>query len=94
MARIPPNSPRPKKWSSKDVITAGVDVGSVGSKAAVMVNGKAYSWGITRTGANSPESAKKPWKYALKDTGLKVSDLKFIVELGMAELTCQWRIRL
>ena len=70
------------KWSSKDVITAGVDVGSVGSKAAVMVNGKAYSWGITRTGANSPESANKALDYALKDTGLKVSDLKFIVGTG------------
>ncbi len=53
--RIMPNV-KPK---SGDIITAGVDVGSVGSKAAVMVNGQAYSWGITRTGSNSPESAKK-----------------------------------
>ena len=34
-----------KEWKSKDIITAGVDVGSVGSKAAIMVNGEAYSWG-------------------------------------------------
>jgi bzd-type benzoyl-CoA reductase Q subunit len=70
------------KWSSKDLITAGVDVGSVGSKAAIMVNGKAYAWGITRTGSNSPESAKKALDFALKDTGLSVGDLKFIVGTG------------
>jgi bzd-type benzoyl-CoA reductase Q subunit len=71
-----------KKWNSSDIITAGVDVGSVGSKAAIMVNGEAYAWGITRTGSNSPESAKKALDYALQDTGLKVSDLKYIVGTG------------
>jgi len=76
--RIVPN----KKWTNKDVITAGVDVGSVGSKAAVMVNGEAYSWSIIRTGANSPNSATKALDWALKDTGLKISDLKFIVGTG------------
>lgn len=71
-----------KKWSKNDIITAGVDVGSVGSKAAVMVNGEAYSWAITRTGSNSPESAKKALDYALQDTGLKVSDLNYLVGTG------------
>lgn len=70
------------KPSANDVITAGVDVGSVGSKAAIMVNGQAYAWGITRTGSNSPESAKKALDFALQDTGLNVSDLKFIVGTG------------
>ena len=57
-------------------------MGSVGSKAAIMINGKVYSWGITRTGSNSPESAKKALDYALKDTGLKHSDIKYIVGTG------------
>lgn len=71
-----------KNWTDKDVITAGVDVGSVGSKAAIMINGEAYSWGITRTGSNSPESANKALDWALEGTGLKVSDLKYIVGTG------------
>ncbi len=71
-----------KSWKKNDVITAGVDVGSVGSKAAIMVNGEAYSWGITRTGSNSPESANKALDYALEGTGLKVNDLKYIVGTG------------
>lgn len=71
-----------KEWSSKDIITAGVDVGSVSSKAAVMANGEAYSWGITRTGSNSPESASKALNLALEDTKLKISDLKYVVGTG------------
>ena len=71
-----------KKWTNKDTITAGVDVGSVGSKAAIMINGEAYSWGITRTGSNSPESAKKALDWALEGTGLKINDLKYIVGTG------------
>ncbi|HKM59246.1 MAG TPA: acyl-CoA dehydratase activase [Candidatus Bathyarchaeia archaeon] len=71
-----------KQWTSKDIITAGVDVGSVGSKAAIMVNGEAYSWGITRTGSNSPESASKVLGLALQGTGLKASDLKYTVGTG------------
>jgi bzd-type benzoyl-CoA reductase Q subunit len=76
--RILPN----KNWTSKDLITAGVDVGSVGSKAAIMINGEAYSWSITRTGSNSPESATKALNYALEGTGLKANDLKYIVGTG------------
>jgi bzd-type benzoyl-CoA reductase Q subunit len=71
-----------KKWKNKDIITAGVDVGSVGSKAAVMIDGEVYSYGITRTGSNSPESATKALGMALEGTGLRDSDLKYIVGTG------------
>jgi bzd-type benzoyl-CoA reductase Q subunit len=71
-----------KKYGNGDIITAGVDVGSVGSKAAVAVNGEIYSYSITRTGSNSPESANKALGMALDGTGLKTSDLKYIVGTG------------
>jgi bzd-type benzoyl-CoA reductase Q subunit len=70
------------KWTDKDIITAGVDVGSVGSKAAIMINGQAYSWAIIRTGSNSPESASKALDWALEGTGVKVNDLKYTVGTG------------
>jgi bzd-type benzoyl-CoA reductase Q subunit len=75
-----------KSWSNNDVITAGVDVGSVGSKAAVLVNGEIYSWGIIRTGSNSPESATKALEWALKGTGLKQGDLKYVVGTGYGRI--------
>jgi bzd-type benzoyl-CoA reductase Q subunit len=71
-----------KSWASNDTITAGVDVGSVGSNAAVLVNGEIYSWGIMRTGSNSPESATKALEWALQDTGINQSDLKYVVGTG------------
>jgi bzd-type benzoyl-CoA reductase Q subunit len=75
-----------KSWTNKDIVTAGIDVGSVGSKAAVLVNGEIYSWGITRTGSNSPESATKALNWALEDTGIKQSDIKFIVGTGYGRI--------
>ncbi|MCX8151295.1 MAG: benzoyl-CoA reductase, bzd-type, subunit Q [Candidatus Bathyarchaeota archaeon] len=71
-----------KSWKSKDVITAGVDVGSVGSKAAIMIDGEVYAWAITRTGSNSPDSAKKVMDMVLDGTGLKQSDIKYTVGTG------------
>jgi bzd-type benzoyl-CoA reductase Q subunit len=71
-----------RKWRNKDLITAGVDVGSVGSKAAIMIDGEVYSWSIMRTGSNSPDSAKKVMDWALEGTGLKLNDFKYIVGTG------------
>ena len=71
-----------KNWNNKDIITAGVDVGSVGSKAAILIDGEVYSWGITRTGSNSPESARKALDWAIKGTDLRLDDLKYVVGTG------------
>ena len=71
-----------KNWNNKDIITAGVDVGSVGSKAAILIDGEIYSWGITRTGSNSPESASKVLEWAMKGTDLRLEDLKYVVGTG------------
>ncbi|MEM2100113.1 MAG: benzoyl-CoA reductase, bzd-type, subunit Q [Thermoproteota archaeon] len=64
------------------LITAGIDVGSVSSKAVVMADGKIYSYAVMRTGSNSPDSAKKVIDWAMEGTGLKLSDLKYVVGTG------------
>jgi benzoyl-CoA reductase subunit A len=64
------------------VISAGIDVGSVGSKAAVMLDGEIYTWAITRTGSNSPDSARKVLGWALEGTGLTDNDIHYIVGTG------------
>lgn len=63
-------------------ITAGVDVGSVSSKAVIMMDGKIYSYAVMRTGSNSPDSAKKVMDWAMEGTGLKLNDLQYIVGTG------------
>lgn len=71
-----------RSWKNKDIITAGVDVGSVGSKAAIMIDGDIYAWAVTRTGSNSPDSAKKVLGMVLQDTELKASDIQYTVGTG------------
>ena len=93
LARIPSRCCQAKNGQVRTSITAGVDVGSVGSKAAIMVNGEAYSWGITRTGSNSPESANKALGLALEGTGLKSVTSNTLSAQATGELTFQWQTR-
>jgi len=77
-------------WASKDidwragkVISAGVDVGSVSSQAVVMVDGELFASANTRTGYNSPESARNVMNWALEATdGMKLEDINFVVGTG------------
>jgi bzd-type benzoyl-CoA reductase Q subunit len=71
-----------RDWKNADVITAGVDVGSVGSKAVIMVDGEIYSWSVMRTGSNSSDSAKKVMDWAMEGTGLELKDFNYIVGTG------------
>jgi bzd-type benzoyl-CoA reductase Q subunit len=64
------------------VISVGIDVGSVGSKAAIMLDGMLYSYSIMRTGSNSPDSARKVINAALEGTGIAEKDIHFIVGTG------------
>ena len=76
--RIMPN----RNSKNADIITAGVDVGSVGSKAVVMLDGEIYAWSVMRTGSNSADSAKKALGWAMEGTGLELKDFNYIVGTG------------
>jgi len=68
--------------NNSEIITAGVDVGSVGSKAVIMTDGKVHAWSVMRTGSNSSDSAKKALGWAMEDTGLTLKDFNYIVGTG------------
>lgn len=69
-------------WQDAEMITAGVDIGSVGSKAAVMLDGKLYSYSVMRTGGVSEETAVKVMKTALEGTGLNTENVHYVVGTG------------
>jgi len=69
-------------WKKGDIITGGVDVGSVSSQAVVFVDGELYCYGNTRTGSNSPDSAHKAMGLAMEDTGMSLDDLQYTVGTG------------
>jgi bzd-type benzoyl-CoA reductase Q subunit len=71
-----------KDWRNASIITAGVDIGSVGSKAAVMVDGELYSYSVMRTGGVSETTAVKAATWALEGTGIEVDKLNYVVGTG------------
>jgi len=71
-----------KNWQNARMITAGVDIGSVGSKAAVMVDGELYSYAVMRTGGVSEDTAIKVTTWALDGTGIDTGKLNYVVGTG------------
>jgi bzd-type benzoyl-CoA reductase Q subunit len=69
-------------WRNAGIISAGVDVGSVSTQAAVMLDGKLYCYSNMRTGSDSPESANKAMAWALEDTGLTLDRVSATVGTG------------
>jgi bzd-type benzoyl-CoA reductase Q subunit len=69
-------------WRQGDIVTAGVDVGSVSSQTAIMVDGKLFAYSNMRTGSNSPDSATNAMDWALKDTGMTLKDIHYVVGTG------------
>jgi len=71
-----------KDWHNAKIISAGVDVGSVGSKAVVVLDGELYSYSVMRTGGVSEATAVKVMNWALEETGLKLDNLQYVVGTG------------
>ena len=69
-------------WKDGDIISAGVDVGSVSTQAVVMVNGEIYCYSSMRTGSDSPDSANNAMNWALEDTGLTLDKIQYVVGTG------------
>jgi bzd-type benzoyl-CoA reductase Q subunit len=69
-------------WRKGDIISAGVDVGSVSSQAVILVDGKLFAYSNMRTGSDSPKSAQNAMNWALEDTGMTLDDIQYVVGTG------------
>lgn len=69
-------------WRAATRISGGVDVGSVSSQAVVCVDGRLYGYHSTRTGNDSPDSARRAMQGVLDQSGMQLDDLKFVVGTG------------
>jgi bzd-type benzoyl-CoA reductase Q subunit len=69
-------------WRKGEIISAGVDVGSVSSQAVIMVDGKLFAYSNMRTGSDSPMSAQNAMDWALEDTGMTLADIHYVVGTG------------
>jgi len=64
------------------MLVAGVDVGSLSSKALIMENGRIMGWSLTLTGPSSTDSAVAAMDLALKECNLSLIDIAYIVSTG------------
>ncbi len=92
-----------RRWHKTSAIAAGVDVGSVSSKAVVLVDGEVYAWSLLRTGHSSPDSAVAALRAALEGADLPQEKIAFVVGTGygrvnvpfadrtMSEISCHAR---
>jgi bzd-type benzoyl-CoA reductase Q subunit len=69
-------------WKRGKLITSGVDVGSVSTQAVVMVDGDFFAYGNTRTGSDSPNSARKGMEFALDKTDMKIENMDYCIGTG------------
>lgn len=84
-------------WTSKDIdlkkaksVTAGVDVGTNSTQAAVMCDGRLFGYASLRTGPDYRASAQAALEQAIGKSGMKVKDIKYIVGTGWGSrnVTC------
>lgn len=69
-------------WKNADIISAGVDIGSVSSQAVILLDGKLYAFSSQRTGFDSPESANQAAAWAMEGTGMTLDDIHYSVGTG------------
>ncbi len=69
---------------------AGIDVGSLTAEVVVFDRGEVLYSVIMPTGANSRAAAEKAMQKALDESGLKKSDLEFVVATGYGRISIEF----
>jgi bzd-type benzoyl-CoA reductase Q subunit len=63
-------------------VVAGIDVGSVSSKAVLMTGGNPLTYSILHTRVEGSQSGMRALEAALKNTGIKFGDIHYVVATG------------
>ncbi|MGD2272944.1 MAG: benzoyl-CoA reductase, bzd-type, subunit Q [Desulfobacterales bacterium] len=70
-------------WRAAKFITVGIDVGSISSQTVIVADGRIYAYSNTRTGFDSPDSARNALKYALEPCeGLTEDRMDYCIGTG------------
>ena len=68
------------------MIAAGIDIGSLTTKAVLMKDNEILSWDLLSTGIDGTQTAWKVISSTLKDTGISLGDLQYVVSTGYGRL--------
>jgi benzoyl-CoA reductase subunit A len=80
-------------WEVAEAIVVGVDVGSVSSQAVILADGQLLAYHSTRTGSNSPDSARKALAGALDPLGMTLADVAYTVGTGYGRVNVPFASR-
>lgn len=69
-------------WKSAEVVSAGIDIGSVSSQAVVLLDGRLYAVSNQRTAFDSQESANRAIGWAMEGTGMTLDDIHYKTGTG------------
>ena len=64
------------------MIVAGVDIGAATAKAVILNDGNILSSAVIPTGFNVTQASETVTDKAMEQTGLKISDLEYIISTG------------
>jgi len=77
------------RWTSREIdwkrakqITAGVDVGTTSTQAAIICDGALFGSASIHTGYDFKMAASQAMEQALGDSGMKIQDIQYIVATG------------
>lgn len=77
-----------KNWKEAEVISCGIDLGSVSTQAVIMLDGELYAYANFRTGSSSLDSSERVVKAVLEKIGdLKLEDIHYIVGTGYGRVS-------
>lgn len=72
-------------WRKAKKITAGVDIGTTSSQAAILCDDELFAYANIRTGANFRKTAEDVISKTMGDSGMKVGDISTIVATGFGK---------
>ena len=73
-------------WKNAEYVTLGIDVGSVSTQAVIMADGEIFAYGNTRTGSDSPNSARKGLTFALQKTDMPETRIDYCIGTGYGRI--------
>lgn len=77
-----------KNWQDAEVISCGIDLGSVSTQAVIMADGELYAYASLRTGTSSTASAEKALNAVLQKIGdMKMENIHYIVGTGYGRVS-------
>ncbi len=77
-----------KNWHDAEVISCGIDLGSVSTQTVIMTDGELYAYSNLRTGSSSLDSTERALNAVLEKIGdMKREDIHYIVGTGYGRVS-------